>query len=83
MYFNNICENKILAKISEVTVSRWLAQYWYTCFEQMLIQVFPAELQFNKANYFDTEVPFWNMELYITNGIVSSLTMNEMISSLK
>ena len=38
--------------------------------EQMVGQIYPTELQLNKANSSDTEVPF--LYLTITNGIVSS-----------
>ena len=41
-------------------------------FEQMVGQIYPTELQFNKANSFDTEAPFLDLNLSITNGIVSS-----------
>ena len=41
-------------------------------FEQMVGQIYPAELQLNKANSFDTEAPFLDLNLSITNGIVSS-----------
>ena len=39
-------------------------------FIQMLGQLYPTELQLNKANSSDTEAPF--LDLSITNGIVSS-----------
>ena len=42
------------------------------CFEQMVGQIYPTELQLNKANSSDTEAQFWNLNLSITNGIVSS-----------
>ena len=29
-------------------------------FDQMLSQMYPTELQLNKANSSDTEAPFWN-----------------------
>ena len=35
-------------------------------------QIYPTELQLNKTNSFDTEVPFSDLGLSITNGIVSS-----------
>ena len=35
-------------------------------------QIYPTELQLNKANSSDTEVPFLDLNLSITNGIVSS-----------
>ena len=41
-------------------------------FEQMVGQIYPTELQLNKANSSDTEVPFLYLNLSITNGIVSS-----------
>ena len=41
-------------------------------FEQMVGQICPTELQLNKANSYDTEAPFLDLNLSITNGIVSS-----------
>ena len=41
-------------------------------FEQMAGQIYPTELQLNKANFSDTEAPFLDLNLSITNGIVSS-----------
>ena len=41
-------------------------------FEQMLGQIYPSELQLNKANSSDTEAPFLDLNLSITNGIVPS-----------
>ena len=41
-------------------------------FEQIVGQIYPTELQLNKANSSDTEAPFLNLNLSITNGIVSS-----------
>ena len=41
-------------------------------FEQMVGQTYPTELQLNKANFSDTEAPFLDLNLSITNGIVSS-----------
>ena len=41
-------------------------------FEQMVGQIYPTELQLNKANSSDTESLFLDMNLSITNGIVSS-----------
>ena len=43
-----------------------------TYFEQMVGQIYPTELQLNKANSSDTEAPFLELNLSITNGIVSS-----------
>ena len=41
-------------------------------FEQMVGQIFPTELQLYKANSSDTEALFLDLNLSITNGIVSS-----------
>ena len=41
-------------------------------FEQMVSQIYPTELQLNKANSSDTEAPFLDLNLSITNGTVSS-----------
>ena len=38
----------------------------------MVRQIYPTELQLNKANSSDTEAPFLDLKLSITNGIVSS-----------
>ena len=40
-------------------------------FEQMVGQIYPTELQLNKANSSDTEAPFLNLNLSTINGIVS------------
>ena len=41
-------------------------------FEEMVDQTYPPELQLNKANTSDTEVPFLDFYLSISNGFVSS-----------
>ena len=41
-------------------------------FEQMVCQIYPTELQLDKANASDTEAPFLDLNLSITNGIVFS-----------
>ena len=41
-------------------------------FEQMLGQICPTDIQLSNANPFDTVTPFLELELSITNGIVSS-----------
>ena len=41
-------------------------------FEQMVGQIYPIELQLNKANSSDTEARFLDLNLSITNGIVSA-----------
>ena len=53
-------------------------------FEQIVGQIYPTELQLNKANSSDTEAPFLDLNLSITNGIVSSkIYENGMILILK
>ena len=46
-------------------------------FEQMVGQIYPTELQLNKANSSDTKAPFLDLKLSITNGIVSSKIYNK------
>ena len=41
-------------------------------FEGMVKQIYPPELQMNKANTTDTEAPFLYLHLSIANGFVSS-----------
>ena len=38
----------------------------------MVGQIYPTELQLNKTNSSDIEAPFLDLNLSITNGIVSS-----------
>ena len=38
----------------------------------MVNQIYPSELQLNKANTSDTEAPFLDLHLSISNGFVSS-----------
>ena len=41
-------------------------------FDQMVDQIFPTELQLNRANSSDTEAPFLDLNLCISNGTVST-----------
>ena len=41
-------------------------------FEGMVNQIYPSELQLNKANPSDTEAPFLDLHLSFSNGFVSS-----------
>ena len=43
-----------------------------TYLEQMVNRIYPAELQLNKANSSDTEAPFLDLNLFISNGTVST-----------
>ena len=40
-------------------------------FDQMIDQLYPAELQLNKANSSDTETPLFYLNISISNGTVS------------
>ena len=40
-------------------------------FEQIVNRIYPAELQLNKANSSDTEAPFLDLNLSLSNGTVS------------
>ena len=46
-------------------------------FEGMVNQMYPPELQLNKANTSDTEAPFLDLHLSISNGFVSSKIYNK------
>ena len=57
------------------SISRYLADLLNIdnpYFEQMVGQIYPTELQLNKANSSDTEAPFLDLNLSITNGIHNS-----------
>ena len=41
-------------------------------FKQMVNRIYPAELQLNKANSSDTETPFLDLNIFISNGTVST-----------
>ena len=43
-----------------------------TYFDGMVNQIYPSELQLNKANSSDTEAPFLDLHLTISDGVVSS-----------
>ena len=46
-------------------------------FEGMVNRIYPPELQLNKANTSDTEAPFLDLHLSISNGFVSSKIYNK------
>ena len=57
------------------STSRYLDDLLYIdnpYFEQMVGQIYPTELQLNKANFSDAEAPFLDLNLLVTNGIISS-----------
>ena len=48
-----------------------LLNFDHTYFEQMVSQIYPTDLPLNKANSSDTEALLLDLDLSITNGIVS------------
>ena len=52
--------------------SRYLLNIDNPYFEGKINQIYPPELQLNKANTSDTEAPFLDLHLSISNGFVSS-----------
>ena len=46
-------------------------------FEGMVKQIYPSELKLNKADTSDTEAPFLDLHLSISNGFVSSKTYDK------
>ena len=44
-------------------------------FEGTVNQIYPSELQLNKANISDTEAPFLDLHLSVANGFVSLIFM--------
>ena len=56
--FQTIIKLKFL---KQLTLPRYLGDLLYIDipqFEHMTVQIYPTELQLNKASFFDTEVPF-------------------------
>ena len=49
-------------------------------FEQMVSQIYPTELQLNKANSSDTETPFWDLSLSNNNDIVPSNSYDKRVN---
>ena len=41
-------------------------------FDQMVDHIYPTELQLNRAKSSDTETPFLNLNLCISNGTIST-----------
>ena len=46
-------------------------------FDNMVSQIYPSDLQLNKANTFDTKAPFLDLHLSISNDIVSTKIYNK------
>ena len=74
-YLCNLCQTIIKLIEAFNSTSRYkddLLNIDNPFFEQMVGQIYPTELQSNKANSSDPEAPFLDLNLSITNGIVSS-----------
>ena len=57
------------------TTSRYLDDILHinnVCFDNMVNQIYPSELQLNKTNTSDTEAAFLDLHLSISNDIVST-----------
>ena len=50
----------------------WLNPTYNIYFDQMVDWIYPTELQINRANSSDTEAPFLDLNLCISNGTVST-----------
>ena len=46
-------------------------------FDQMVGQIYSTKLQLNKVNSYNTEAPFVDLDMSITNGILSSKTYDK------
>ena len=62
-----------LTIIKLILLQHWTLSQENPYFKQMVSQIYPIELQLNKANTFDTEALFSNLDLSITNDIVFEL----------
>ena len=56
--------------IKLMLLQHWTLNQDNPYFKQMVSQIYPIKRQLNKANTFDTEALFSNLDLSITNGIV-------------
>ena len=68
------------------STSRYLDDLFNTDnpFEQIVSQIYSTELQLNKVTSFDTESPFLDLDLSITNDVIASKMYNKrMILILK
>ena len=65
----------IMLKKKQISTSRYLDDFLNIdnpYFEGMVNRIYPPELQLNKANTSDTEAPFLDLHLSVSNGFVSS-----------
>ena len=59
------------------TTSRYLDDINNVYFDIMVSQIYPSELQLNKANTSNTKAAFLNLHLSISNDIVSTKIYNK------
>ena len=64
----------IIEAFNSTKIHWWFIKYWqyYIYFNQMVDRIYPKELQLNRANSSDTEAPFLDLNLCISNGTVST-----------
>ena len=60
----------MLGTISWIEIA--MIQQKLSFYSDLVVQIYPTELKINKTNSSGTEAPFLNLNLSITNGIVSS-----------
>ena len=73
--FISVCIIRLTALLKlEITVCfLWLSLPVHSeSLKRMVNQIYPPELQLNKANTSDTEAPFLDLHLFISNGLISS-----------
>ena len=63
-------EKGILGTISWIEIA--MRKQKLSFYSDLVVDTYPTELKFNKANSSGTEAPLLNLNLSITNGIVSS-----------
>ena len=69
----NLNQNKTKQNLNQPSTSRYLddlLNFDNSYFEGMANQIYPPELQLNKAYTSDTEAPFLVLDLSISNGFV-------------
>ena len=66
-----------LMKLSIQRLGIWMLNIYSTYFDGVVNQIYPSELQLNKINSSDTEVPFLDLHLTISDGFVYSKNYNK------
>ena len=53
-------------------MGKMLKQYFLNMYSRLMAELFPTKLQLNRANSSDTDAPFLDLNLCISNGTVST-----------